>query len=35
VIDTDFVASPDDQVLSSAATTSKGLIGAGALVRRG
>jgi DNA gyrase subunit B len=35
VIDADFVAGPDYQVLSAAAATFKGLIGAGALVRRG
>ena len=34
-IDTDFVHGPDYQVLSSAAATFKGLIGPGALVRRG
>jgi DNA gyrase subunit B len=35
VIDADFVQSADYQVLSSAAATFKGLIGPGALVRRG
>ncbi|QAU33108.1 DNA topoisomerase (ATP-hydrolyzing) subunit B [Janthinobacterium sp. 17J80-10] len=35
VIDADFVAGPDYAVLSSAAATFKGLIGEGALVRRG
>jgi DNA gyrase subunit B len=35
VIDADFVASPDYQILSNAAATFKGLIGPGALVRRG
>jgi DNA gyrase subunit B len=34
-IDADFVAGPDYQVLSNAAATFKGLIGEGALVRRG
>jgi len=34
-IDTDFVHGPDYQVLASAAATFKGLIGPGALVRRG
>ncbi|HEX2530222.1 MAG TPA: DNA topoisomerase (ATP-hydrolyzing) subunit B [Burkholderiaceae bacterium] len=35
VIDADFVAGPDYAILSNAAATFKGLIGAGALVRRG
>jgi DNA gyrase subunit B len=35
VIDADFVASPDYQVLATAAATFKGLIGAGALIQRG
>jgi len=35
VIDADFVHGPDYGVLSSAAATFKGLIGAGAMVRRG
>jgi DNA gyrase subunit B len=35
LIDADFVASPDYQVLANAAATFKGLIGEGALVRRG
>jgi len=35
VIDADFVHGPDYAILSSAAATFKGLIGAGALVRRG
>ena len=35
VIDADFVAGPDYQVLANAAATFKGLIGAGAQVRRG
>jgi DNA gyrase subunit B len=35
VIDADFVASPDYAVLSAAAATFRGLIGPGALVRRG
>src|SRR6476619_4321372 len=35
VIDADFVSGPDYQVLANAAATFKGLIGAGALVRRG
>jgi DNA gyrase subunit B len=35
VIDADFVAGPDYAVLSNAAATFKGLIGPGALVRRG
>jgi len=35
VIDTDFVHGPDYAVLANAAATFKGLIGAGALVRRG
>jgi DNA gyrase subunit B len=35
VIDADFVHGPDYQVLSNAAATFKGLIGAGAMVRRG
>ena len=35
VIDADFVAGPDYAVLSNAAATFKGLIGAGAIVRRG
>jgi DNA gyrase subunit B len=35
MIDADFVAGPDYQVLSNAAATFKGLIGEGALVRRG
>ena len=35
VIDADFVSGPDYQVLSDAAATFKGLIGPGALVRRG
>ncbi|MFC5473266.1 DNA topoisomerase (ATP-hydrolyzing) subunit B [Paraherbaspirillum soli] len=34
-IDADFVASPDYQVLTNAAATFKGLIGPGALIRRG
>ena len=34
-IDADFVHGPDYQVLSAAAATFKGLIGAGAMVRRG
>jgi DNA gyrase subunit B len=34
-IDADFVAGPDYQLLSNAAATFKGLIGPGALVRRG
>ena len=34
-IDADFVSGPDYQVLSNAAATFKGLIGAGALIRRG
>ncbi|WP_211467261.1 DNA topoisomerase (ATP-hydrolyzing) subunit B [Collimonas silvisoli] len=34
-IDSDFVASPDYQVLTNAAATFKGLIGSGALIRRG
>ncbi|HEV2610162.1 MAG TPA: DNA topoisomerase (ATP-hydrolyzing) subunit B [Noviherbaspirillum sp.] len=35
VIDADFVAGPDYQVLANAAATFKGLIGEGAMVRRG
>jgi DNA gyrase subunit B len=35
VIDADFVSGPDYQVLENAAATFKGLIGPGALVRRG
>ena len=35
VIDADFVSGPDYQVLANAAATFKGLIGPGALVRRG
>jgi DNA gyrase subunit B len=35
VIDADFVAGPDYQVLATAAATFKGLIGAGALIQRG
>ena len=35
VIDADFVSGPDYQVLENAASTFKGLIGPGALVRRG
>src|SRR5690606_19781386 len=35
VIDADFVQGPDYAVLSNAAATFKGLIGPGALVRRG
>ncbi|WP_420475580.1 DNA topoisomerase (ATP-hydrolyzing) subunit B [Noviherbaspirillum sp. ST9] len=35
VIDADFIHGPDYQVLSAAAATFKGLIGPGALVRRG
>jgi DNA gyrase subunit B len=35
VIDADFVASADYQVLATAAATFKGLIGAGALIQRG
>jgi DNA gyrase subunit B len=35
VIDADFVAGPDYQMLANAAATFKGLIGAGAQVRRG
>ena len=35
VIDADFVAGPDYQVLANAAATFKGLIGPGAMVRRG
>lgn len=34
-IDADFINGPDYQVLSAAAATFKGLIGAGALIRRG
>ncbi|MEO6918659.1 MAG: DNA gyrase subunit B, partial [Collimonas sp.] len=34
-IDSDFVASPDYAVLTNAAATFKGLIGAGAVIRRG
>jgi len=34
-IDADFIHGPDYQMLSAAATTFKGLIGPGALVRRG
>jgi DNA gyrase subunit B len=35
VIDADFVAGPDYQVLATAAATFKGLIGAGAVIQRG
>ncbi|HWZ48262.1 MAG TPA: DNA gyrase subunit B, partial [Herbaspirillum sp.] len=35
VIDADFVAGPDYQVLAAAAATFKGLIGAGAVIKRG
>lgn len=35
IIDADFVAGPDYQVLANAAATFKGLIGEGAMVRRG
>ncbi|MDB5991255.1 MAG: gyrB [Herbaspirillum sp.] len=35
VIDADFVAGPDYQVLATAAATFKGLIGAGAVIKRG
>ncbi|RXZ36077.1 DNA topoisomerase (ATP-hydrolyzing) subunit B [Oxalobacteraceae bacterium CAVE-383] len=35
VIDADFVAGPDYQILATAAATFKGLIGAGAMIQRG